>query len=111
MIDSVRLKGPQFIGVDDPKLRLIHGRKSQAQRQAWWDAHVARWRVVAVCSTCGEDLILEELVAHRLNHVEDALRPLSRLVARQPRDQRLKLMALYCDTCGALRGSEPCECV
>jgi hypothetical protein len=106
----VKCKGAQFTGPDDPHLRGILGRKNGEQRQAWWMAHVERWRVVAVCSICGEDLAQEELVAHRLSHVEDALRPLSRLMARQPREQRLKLMDLYCFSCGALKDAEPCGC-
>lgn len=107
---TVKLKGPQFTGPDDQHLMQSVRALTPVKRQAWWTEYVERWRVIGTCQFCGEDLIQEELAAHRLKHVEDALRPLARLVARQPREQRLKLMHLYCRTCGALLGAEPCEC-
>lgn len=50
------------------------------ERAAWVERYNARFATVDVCPVCGEGLCAEELVAHRINHLEPRLRVLARMV-------------------------------
>lgn len=99
--------GAGWDGPDDPNIPRDIRRLDYARRVEWWKAFVKRWQVVAVCTFCDRDLIEEEMVAHRNNHVREQLRPHSRSLSRLPQETRVELLALFCPTCGALDQAEP----
>lgn len=69
-------------------------------------AYAARFRVVGVCRECGRELVAEEVVPHRLNHVPESIRGLARDVAALPPEKRLELFALFNRRTGKLEGAE-----
>ena len=106
MTTKPAIKGVQFAGPDDPKVPANVRRMSPEKRREWWKEYVERWQIVATCTYCGEGMVQEELVAHRLNHTPDALRPVSRILAGKTPAERLLVLQMFCSECGALESAE-----
>lgn len=106
MATTPAIKGVQFTGPNDPTVPKNVRRMTPDQKQAWWKAYVERWQVVAICDVCGEGMVQEELIAHRLNHAPDALRALARIMAARSPAERLTVMEMFCNKCGVLKKAE-----
>jgi methionine salvage enolase-phosphatase E1 len=74
--------------------------------EAWIAAHEVRWRVAATCAECGEELVAEEVVAHRLGHVPEGVRSLARDLTALPIGDRLAFLGLFDRKSGKLSGAE-----
>jgi hypothetical protein len=84
----------------------IAPRSLAGERRAQWVAeNNKRWAIVGQCMECGRDLVAEEVVPHRLNHVPDRLRSLARDVAALPIETRLELFGLFTRS-GKLKDAE-----
>jgi hypothetical protein len=74
------------------------------------EAHLAaeneRWRIVQECSFCGEGLIAEERVGHRMVHVTDQLRGIARDLALLTPEQRIEVFEVFDAGTGKILGFE-----
>lgn len=65
------------------------------KREAWCDEQTERYRIVARCEVCDEELIAEELQAHGLTHASSGnVRAVAGTLLRLSRDQRREAIAL-----------------
>lgn len=55
---------------------------TDAARASYAATHNERYRTVATCQDCAEELIAEELIGHLRAHVPDNLRPLFTMIAQ-----------------------------
>ena len=85
---------------DDRLPKNILDRKKTTMQEAidWVLAHNDRWRVVAVCPHCEEDLIQEELTAHRHKHLNARARVVARMFDDLPTDAKSQVIAYISET-------------
>lgn len=66
------------------------------EMSAWVEAENTRWAIVGKCSICDEELIAEEQLDHRINHLSSHARVIVRQMLNSPRlAEILKAVKLF----------------
>lgn len=100
------MKGKQYDGVEDPTIpRVLYNRWVRRSARTGEDlgevakpdidAFNTRWAIVGNCAICGNDLIQEELEAHRLNHVPARARSVARALAELSPEDRTEVLGIF----------------
>ena len=88
------LKGHVFDPKDQASIPTSWQKKSPTALIRLAEAETARMAIVATCQACGEDLIAEEVLPHRLNHEHGTVRAMVQTVLNQDPRHRPRILEL-----------------